>query len=110
MHQIVTRVIGVSNKNTDGHSRQKILEKYAKKGGAVVLKHVLSQDGDPNTVEVLIDCEEGKKQGRIGFLPGRIGEKLVRYLDNDREVTAVISSLPVGEESQQTGVHLKITF
>lgn len=110
MHQIVTRVLGVMNRNSDGRSRQKLLQKYAKKGGAVLLNHVRSQEGDPNTIEVLLDGEEGKKPHLIGFLPGRVGEQLVRYLDAEKPVTAVISSLPLADETTNIGVHLRITY
>ena len=110
MHQIVTKVLGVMNRNADGHSRQKLLQKYAKQGDTVQLNHVRSQEGDPNTIEVLLDGEEGRKPHLIGFLPGRVGEQLVRYLDAEKPVTAVISSLPLTEESTAIGVHLKITF
>lgn len=108
MKKIITRVMGVGNRNSDGISRQKILEKYAKKGDVVVLKHVKSIDGDLNTVEVLVT--EGKKQYRVGFLPGRIGSMLVKYLDSDHEVTATISSLVKVEDNPNTGIHLRITY
>lgn len=110
MRKIVTRVLGVCNRNADGHSRQKILEKYAKAGDPVVLNHVQSADGDPNTIEVLLQGEQGKKPHCIGFLPGRIGEKLVRHLDAKREITAVISSLPAVEGTTMRGVNLHISF
>lgn len=110
MKKIVTRVLGVGNKNVDGSSRQKILQKFAKKGDVVVLKHVSSSDGDLSTVEVLLTDEEKKQHYRVGFLPGRIGGMLAKYLDSDQEVTAVISSLSKDEESQHTGVHLRITY
>lgn len=110
MKKIVTRVLGVANRNEDGKSRQKILEKFAKKGEPVILRHVKSTDGDLNTVEVLVHDEEHTKQYRVGFLPGRVGGVLAKHLDSNKEVTAVISSLPVDEESQHTGVHLSITF
>lgn len=92
MHQIVTRVVGVGNSNSDGTSRQSILKK-AQPGADVMLNHVLSQEGDPNTIEVLLPGPAGKKPRRIGFLPGRVGEKLVHHLDAGRAVTAVIHDL-----------------
>ncbi len=110
MKRIVTRVLGVANRNEDGKSRQKILEKYAKKGEPVILRHVKSTEGDLNTIEVLVLDEEHKKEHRVGFLPGRIGGMLVKHLDSDQEVTAVISSLPRDEESQLAGMHLRITY
>ncbi len=110
MRQIITRVLGVCNKNADGHSRQKILEKFARPGHKVVLNHVRSAEGDPNTIEVLLQGEEGKKAHCIGFLPGRIGEKLARHLDANHEITAVITSLPVGEEPSNKGVTLRISY
>lgn len=108
MKKIVTRVLGVGNRNADGRSRQKILAKYARKGDPVLLKHVKVDAGDQNKIEVrLID---GEKSHRVGFLPGRIGGLLVKHLDAAHEVKAVISSLPQEENNPNTGIHLRITY
>jgi len=110
MKQIVTRVLGVGNRNADGSSRQKILEKYAKRGQPVVLRRVVSAQGDQNKIEVLLHDEEHDRHYRVGFLPGRIGGMLAKHLDASVEVTAVIASLTTNEESTHTGVNLKITY
>ena len=110
MRQITTRVLGVNNHNTDGTSRQHILTKYARSGGVVILNHVSSLEGDPNTIEVLLPGAEGKKPRRVGFLPGRVGDKLARYIDAQREVTAVISAVETVEKPPHTSLELKITF
>ena len=81
MHQLITRVVGVGNRNSDGSSRQSILKKLAHPGGEVILNHVRSEEGDLSTIEVLLPGGEGKKPYCVGFLPGRIGEKIARHLD-----------------------------
>lgn len=93
MHHIITRVVGVGNRNPDGTSRQNLLKKYAQPGVEVILNHVVSSEGDLNTIEVLLPFAEDKKPRCIGFLPGRVGEKLARHLDANHKVTAVIHDL-----------------
>ncbi len=107
MHHIVTRVVGVGNRNSDGTSRQSILKKYAQPGTEVILNHVKSKEGDPNTIEVLLPGAEGKKPRRIGFLPGRVGEKLARHLDASQTVTAVIHDQVTEDDP---ALRVKITF
>lgn len=110
MRQIITRVLGVSQRNSDGTSRQHILKKLAYPGGAVILNHVRSEEGDLNTIEVLLPGEEGKRPRRVGFLPGRIGDKLVHHIDAKRPLTAVICSLTAVENPPHTSLHIKITY
>jgi len=108
MKRIATRVLGVGNCNADGRSRQKILAKYARKGDLVLLKHVKLDEGDSNKIEVrLID---GEKSHRVGFLPGRVGGLLVKHLDAEQEVKAVIAGLPQEEDNPNMGLHLHITY
>ena len=107
MHHIVTRVVGVGNRNPDGTSRQHILKKYAQPGTEVILNHVKSHEGDPNTIEVLLPFAEDKKPRCIGFLPGRVGERLARHLDASHAVTAVIHD-QVSEEDP--ALRVKISF
>ena len=110
MVQIVTRVIGTRIKNQDGSSRQKILLKYAGKGQAVTLHHDPHTDRDQNAVEVLIDSVEGKQQQRIGYLPGRVGERVAHALVKGKPVTAVISTLTTASEGGAIGIGLTITY
>lgn len=107
MHHIITRVVGVGNCNPDGTSRQNLLKKYARPGAEVILNHVLSKEGDPNTIEVLLPYAENKKPRCIGFLPGRVGEKLARRLDADHAVTAVIHDLITEEDP---ALRIKISY
>ena len=110
MRQIITRVLGVGKRNSDGTSRQRILKQLAFPGGAVILQHVQSEEGDLNTIEVLLPGTEGKHPCRVGFLPGRVGEKLVRHIDAKRPLTAVVSSLAAVENPPHTSLHIKITY
>lgn len=110
MHEIITRVVGVGNRNTDGTSRQNILKKLAQPGGEVILNHVRSEEGDLNTIEVLMPMGEGKEPRRVGFLPGRVGEKIARHLDAGRTVNAEIISHPIESDSDAMALHLKITY
>ena len=110
MRQIITRVLGVSKRNSDGTSRQRILKQLATPGGSVILNHVKSEEGDLNTIEVLLPNTEGKHPCRVGFLPGRIGDKLARYIDANRPLTAVVSSVAAEEDPPHTSLHVKITY
>jgi len=110
MRQIITRVLGVGKRNPDGTSRQQALKKLASPGGAVILNHVQSEEGDLNTIEVLLPRAEGRHPCRVGFLPGRIGEKLVRHIDAQRPLTAVICGLNAVENPPHTSLHIKITY
>lgn len=110
MRQIVTRVLGVSQRNSDGTSRQNALKKLAFPGGAVILNHVQSEEGDLNTIEVLLPGSEGRRPCRVGFLPGRIGDKLVHHIDANRPLTATISSLAAVENPPHTSLHIKILY
>ena len=110
MHQLITRVVGVGNRNTDGSSRQNILKKLAHPGGEVILNHVKSEEGDMSTIEVLLPGSEGRKPHRVGFLPGRIGEKIARHLDAGHPVNAVIIEHPTEPDSGLAPLHIKITF
>lgn len=110
MHKIITRVVGVSNRNPDGTSRQNILKKLARPGGTVILNHVSSVEGDPDTIEVLLPGEEGKKSHCVGFLPGRVGAKLARHLDAQHEVTAIICGIVSEKDPPHTALQVKITY
>jgi hypothetical protein len=107
MHHIVTRVVGVGNRNPDGTSRQSLLKKFAQPGTAVILNHVASKEGDPDTIEVLLPYADDKKPRCIGFLPGRVGEKLARHLDANHTVTAVIQDLITEDDP---ALRVKISF
>lgn len=107
MRQLITRVVGVGNRNVDGSSRQNAVKQFAKPGVEVILNRVISAEGDPNAIQVLLPGAEGKKPRCIGFLPGRVGEKLARYLDASRNVTAVIHDVSTEEDP---ALHLMITF
>ncbi len=110
MHHIVTRVVGVGNCNPDGTSRQNAVKRFAKPGTEVILNRVNSTEGDPNTIQVLLPGMAGKKPHCIGFLPGRVCEKLARHLDASRNVTAVIHGLVTEEGSPNTSLKVKISF
>ena len=110
MHQLITRVVGVGNRNADGSSRQHILKKLAHPGCEVILNHVRSEEGDLSTVEVLLPGGEGKKPHRVGFLPGRIGERIARHLDAGHPVNAVIIEHPAEPDASLAALHLRITF
>jgi hypothetical protein len=107
MRHIITRVVGVCNRNPDGTSRQNLLKKFAKPGAEVILNHVESSEGDLNTIEVLLPYAEDKKPRCIGFLPGRVGEKLARRLDANHPVVAVIHDLITEDDP---ALHVKISF
>jgi len=110
MHQLITRVVGVGNRNSDGSSRQSILKKLAHPGGEVILNHVRSEEGYLSTIEVLLPGGEGKKPYCVGFLPGRIGEKIARHLDAGHTVSAVIIEQPAEPDSALAPLHIKINF
>jgi hypothetical protein len=110
MVQIVTRVVGTRIKNSDGSSRQKILLKNASKGQVVTLRRDPHEDRDPNAIEVLIDCCEGKPQQRIGYLPGRVGERVSGALGHGKDVNAVISTLTPAVEGGGIGIGITITY
>jgi len=110
MHQIITRVVGVGNSNPDGTSRQNAVKRFAKPGAEVILNRVNSTEGDPNTIQVLLPGMAGKKPRCIGFLPGRVCERLVRYLDASRSVSAVVHDVITEEGTTNTSLKVKINF
>jgi len=58
-------VVGISHKNADGTSRQKIIQELSE-GDQVIFKREYDNEHDPNAIAVLTD--DGKQIGYIGWL------------------------------------------
>jgi len=108
MHQIITRVVGVGNSNPDGTSRQNAVKRFAKPGAEVILNRVNSTEGDPNTIQVLLPG--WREETRCIVSAGRVCERLVRYLDASRSVSAVVHDVITEEGTTNTSLKVKINF
>lgn len=90
-----TKVVGVSHKNEDGSSRQKIIKDYASENKYVILEREPNNKFDKNAVAVFIEAgflfSHGKYQ--LGYLDGRTAEDIAPLIDSGVEVKAYISSI-----------------
>ncbi len=103
-----TKVVGVTHKNRDGTSRQRILEKMRREdreGEAVYLIHEPDNPFDENAVKV--ENSDGKQ---LGYLNSELAEDLVERMENGEVFKAVISEFTGGDELRENiGCNLEIT-
>ena len=103
-----TKVVGVTHKNGDGTSRQKILKKMrreGREGETVYLEHEPDNPFDENAVKVLNTDSE-----QLGYLSSELAEDIVERVANGEVFNAVISEFTGGDELRPTvGCNLEIT-
>jgi hypothetical protein len=100
---LFTKVVGVTHRNHDKTSRQRIIRECLV-GEAVMLNHEDDNRFDVNAVGVLRLTGE-----QIGYLGARLAADVVRRAANGHTFTAYICSLTGGEEGTPTrGVNLLI--
>ncbi len=100
-----SKVAGVSHKNNDGSSRQKILKK-CRVGDSLKLVREPRNKFDKNAVKVL--TEDGKQ---IGYLNKHVAAEIAPRLDKGSQVDCVITDLTGGGWifKKARGCNIKIT-
>ncbi|MEM9325915.1 MAG: HIRAN domain-containing protein [Bacteroidota bacterium] len=97
---IDTKVVGVSQENSDGTSRQEIIRSSVQENDPLVLAPEPDNPYDPNAVKVL----NGQGQ-QIGYLPREVAGRVNFALDNAAEVVVKASWV---SGAKMTGVGLRI--
>lgn len=103
-----TKVVGVTHKNADGSSRQRILKRMRREERdheRVYLEHEPENPYDENAVKVLnTDCEQ------LGYLERSLAADIVGRAAKGETFSAVITGFTGGEEGRPTvGCNLEIT-
>ncbi|MCS3748418.1 hypothetical protein FHY18_004055 [Xanthomonas arboricola] len=108
-----TKVVGVSVSNANGVSRQASIEKFCRIGMPVVLRREPANPYGANAVAVFITARVlifFSASVQIGYPPADLAAEMARHLDHGGEVTAVVSKITGGSESERSlGVNLRIT-
>ena len=77
MHQIKTKVMGVTKRNDDGENRQDIIKRLAISGNAFFyLEREANNPHDKNAISVWGDYDQ------IGYLSREVSENLAPHIDN----------------------------
>ena len=97
---IDTKVVGVSQNNADGTSRQEIIKQGVEENDPIILEREPENPHDPRAVKVLNQSRE-----QIGYLSREVAGRVSFALDNEAEVVARASWVS-GEK--MTGVGLRI--
>lgn len=87
----LTKVVGVSRKNEDGTSRQKIASKL-RKGDLLMLVHERDNPADANALKVL--ASKGKQ---VGYLMRERAEEFVDLVDERDGLLAVVTEVTGGD-------------
>lgn len=87
----LTKVVGVSRRNEDGTSRQKIASKL-RKGDLLMLVHEKDNPADANALKVL--ASKGKQ---VGYLMRERAEEFVDLVDERDGLIAVVTEVTGGD-------------
>ncbi len=99
---IDTKVVGVSKQNTDGSSRQVIINSLVNEDDPVHFELEPDNPYDPNAVKVLIT---GMKQ--IGYLNRNIAPNVKSAIVNGAEIIARVSWVS-GKEMKGVGLRIEL--
>ena len=97
-----TKIVGVSHKNSDGSSRQKIIRK-CRLFEDLVLDHEETNPHDPNAVRV---CRENGEQ--LGYLNANLAEEVVSKSSKGYRFATLIKDVTGGGKGEYLGVNLLI--
>ena len=97
-----TKVVGVSQANTDGTSRQSIIQREVQEGDHLQLKAEPDNAYDSNAIQV---CS--KHGNQIGYLSRDIAEKVKPALDHETEIH-VRASWVSGEKMSGVGLRIEL--
>ena len=97
-----TKVVGVSKPNSDGTSRQAIIQREVVEGDHMQLKAEPANPHDPNAVQV---CSKFGNQ--VGYLSRDMAEKVKPALDHGTEIH-VKASWVSGEKMSGVGLRIEL--
>jgi hypothetical protein len=97
-----TKIVGVSHKNPDGSSRQKLI-RSCRLFEDLVLDHEEHNPHDPNAVRV---CRENGHQ--LGYLNANLAEEVVSKSSKGYRFGVLVKDLTGGGKGESLGVNLLI--
>lgn len=112
--EIRTKVAGVTFKNDDGSSRQKLIKKHARRNVSLQLDHQENNLVDPNAVAVCIVEKRLLRSDRlhqIGFLNKSVASQVLNHHRSGGKLGAVITEVTGGTKAKPTlGVNILIVL
>lgn len=111
---IKTKVFGVSHKNEDGESRQKLIRKHLNDGDELLLQREPHNEYDSNAVAVWgyrdVDVDDYETDGdfKVGYLSGHIAEEVAPAMDAGQLVQASVLEVTGGEDGKSFGVNIAV--
>lgn len=108
---IKTKIVGVTKKNSDGRSRQKIIIRYVGAGTQLVLGREPDNEYDPFAVSVWYPKRRlfGKKLLQLGYLSANRAEEIAPMLDKKWRYSCVVQDVTGGTRQKKTrGVNIRI--
>jgi len=97
-----SKVVGVSQSNADGSSRQQNIIREVRENAPLYLETEPSNPFDPNAIKVL----SGQKN-QIGYLNKGLAAKVKPALDNQAEVIAKATWVS-GEKTKGVGIRIEL--
>lgn len=110
--EFYSKVAGVSFNNTDGTSRQKIIERFARAGMPLILVREPNNPHSENRTAVAVFIKAQRlfsmRHEQIGYLNEHVSEEISRHIDSGKLVTAKISEVTGGGQGRSFGVNIFI--
>jgi HIRAN domain len=108
---VKTKVVGVTHKNGDGSSRQRIIRKWCHPGGVLELVPEPNNPVDELAIGVWVRRPYWflfSRRHQVGYLQAGLAEDLHDQLDAGREFSARILNVTGGGRGQNYGVNIEI--
>jgi hypothetical protein len=97
-----TKVVGVTKKNEDGSSRQKII-KQCRKGDSLFLVRDPANKFDSNAIEV-----RKKDATMVGYLSGELAEDIAPIMDGGKRLAATVLDVTGGGPGESYGLNIQV--
>lgn len=110
--QFHSKLAGVTSKNEDGSSRQRIIKKYVDVGQVIYLTRERDNPHDGNAISAhVIDIDDKSDDGflQIGYLNAGVAEELAPDMDRGCHVGCEVSEVTGGDQGESLGVNILLT-
>lgn len=105
-----SKVVGVSHRNSNRTSRQKIIKEDVFMADVLTLKREPDNKVDPNAVAVYVEGLDNKLK-QIGYLNRDIAEEVASHMDHGMFAGAIVTELTGGTSDKQfQGVNIQIVL
>lgn len=106
---INSKIVGVTNINKDGTSRQEIIRELIYNGDSLMLEREPHNEYTPNAIAVYFDSPNLDEHLQIGYLHNNLADRLAPLMDTGRVITAEVSEV-TGLDQATRGVNIQLNI